>query len=148
MSGKIKFLIIFAIIYLNIDTILSVCTQGVNCPSNQGFCNPNECSCYYGYKTFITDNETNPIYCNYVQTNRFIPFFLEMFFPPIGLLYIGRIFHALIKAFGLLSVILVKFGSKNLIFILGGFLFVILLFADLIFLITGFYVDGNGVELL
>ena len=76
------------------------CIAGTNCPFNQGFCSGGTCQCLEGYKTFYDKSlpVEKQIFCNYQQTNHFIPLVLE-FFPPIGLghFYIGRYIHGCIK---------------------------------------------------
>ena len=86
-----------------------------------------------------------------VKNNRFIPLILEFFFPSIGLFYLGRIFHGLVKLIlGILSFVCRSSGEQNLntfsaLIILA---FAILYFVDLIRLLLGKMTDGNGVPVL
>ena len=148
---ELKYLFVFILFYLNIATINTVCIQGENCPNGQGFCIQSECVCSYGFTTFGDNTTNNPIYCNYRQINRFIPLILEFFFPSIGLFYLGRIFHGLVKLIlGISSFVCRASGEQNLntfsaLIILA---FASLYFGDLIRLLLGKITDGNGVPVL
>ena len=77
---ELKYLFAFIFFYLNIATIKTLCKQGEICPNGTGFCIQSKCVCIYGFTTFYDYTINNPIYCNYRQTNRFIPLLLEFFF--------------------------------------------------------------------
>ena len=148
---ELKYLFVFILFYLNIATINTVCIQGENCPNGQGFCIQSECVCSYGFTTFHNYKTNHPIYCNYRQTTRFIPLILEFFFPSIGLFYLGRIFHGLVKLIlGISSFVFRASGEQNLnafkVIIMLAFVF--LYFVDLIRLLLGKMTDGNGVPVL
>ena len=145
MLGKIKLISVFIIIYLNIGRISSVCIQDGNCPFNQGVCRLDKCECINGYQTYITDQtSTNPIYCNYKQTSKWVPFLLELFFPSIGLFYLGRYFHGFLKL-ALFEPIIWR-GKDISPFWL--FLIFIVYLVDLFCLFMKYYSDGNGIALV
>ena len=86
-----------------------------------------------------------------VKPIRFIPLILEFFFPSIGLFYLGRIFHGLVKLIlGISSFVFRASGEQNLnafkVIIMLAFVF--LYFVDLIRLLLGKMTDGNGVPVL
>ena len=144
MFGKSSLIFAVIILYINIISISSQCIPNQNCPNLQGNCVGNVCVCSYGYQTFFTKQVANPIYCNYKQTNKWIPFFLEFFFPTIGLFYLGRYFHAFIKLFVFIP--LVWYGKEVSCF--WGTLFFIFYFVDLFLLAFGVYSDGYGIPLI
>ena len=144
MLSRIRLLLTIFIIFINVGNISSVCIPGDNCPYGSGVCKLDVCECLPGYQTFITSDNTNPIYCNYKQTSRWIPFILELFLPTIGLFYLGRYFHAIIK---LLLFIPLICGGKDVSLI--WFLFFFFLYVtDLICLFFCIYSDGNGFALV
>ena len=146
---KLKHLLIIIVLYINIVLTKSNCTSGINCPYNRGSCINQKCACIYGYTTLI--NETNPdntIYCTYKQTDRIIPFIFELFLPTVGLFYLGRIFHGIIKLICFIGVIHIAFGDANTINLALTFIFVLMYLFDLIFLGFAVYNDGNGIGLL
>ena len=147
-KNYIWYLIIF---FICINYIKSLCIQGENCPINQGFCSEGQCICLYGFVTFSKfENPNNITYCNYHQVNRIAPLVIEIFFPAIGLFFIGRLIHGFIKL--CLIIIILLYGKKvlpfNLIVALAGYIFIILHVVDLICLAFAFYRDGNGIRLL
>ena len=152
MITKVNLLLSFIIIFLNIDSIETICIPGENCPINQGICSKSQCICLYGYKTLLNDENTqgNQIYCNYHQINRLTPLLIEFFFPSIGLLYMGRIVHGLIKLLCIIVLILskMKIVSANIFTGLVSLTFLILYPLDLILISFGVYRDGNGMPLL
>ena len=143
MSLKINLYLLFLIL-LNIGTISSVCIPGDNCPYYSGYCKLDICECLYGYQTFITHQINNPVYCNYKQTSKWIPFILELFLPTVGLFYLGRYFHAIFKL--ILFLPLVWKGKE--ISLYWFFLFFILYIVDLVCLFFSIYSDGNGIPLV
>ncbi len=149
MSARIHYLFIFIIFLLNIVSIKTICVPGENCPIGQGDCFKSECVCHYGFKTLYSD-VGNQVYCNYRQINRLIPLIIEFFFPSIGLLYMGRIVHGLIKLFCVIVLTLykAKILDANLITALIAITFLFLYVIDLICLIFAVYSDGNGMPLL
>ena len=151
MITKVYYSFIFIIFLLNIDSIKTACIPGENCPYEQGACSKSECVCFYGFKTLNTsDTNSNQIYCNYRQINRLVPLVIEFLFPSIGLLYMGRIVHGLIKLFCILvlSLYKAKILGDNIFVGLAGVIFLLLYVIDLICLIFGVYHDGNGMPLL
>lgn len=144
MFGKMKLILIFLIIYINIEAVSSICTQGVNCPDYQGVCQFGQCVCLAGYQTFITQQVNDPIYCNYKQTSKWVPFLLELFLPSIGLFYLGRYFHAFLKL--ILFMPLIWSGSK--VSIMWFFIFFLVYVIDLVCLFFRLYADGNGIALV
>ena len=143
MSLKINLYLLFVIL-LNIGIISSVCIPGDNCPYYSGYCKLDICECLYGYQTFITHQINNPVYCNYKQTSKWIPFILELFLPTVGLFYLGRYFHAIFKL--ILFLPLVWKGKE--ISLYWFFLFFILYIVDLVCLFFSIYSDGNGIPLV
>ena len=144
MFGKSSLIFAVTILYINIISISSQCIPNQNCPYLQGNCVGNTCVCSYGYKTFFTQQGAEPIFCNYKQTNKWIPFFLELFFPTIGLFYLGRYFHAFIK----LAVFIPLIWSGKEVSCLWGTLFFLFYFVDLFLLAFGVYSDGYGIPLI
>ena len=147
-KNYIWYLIIF---FICVGYVKSLCIQGENCPINQGFCSEGQCICLYGIVTFSKfENPNNITYCNYHQVNRIAPLVIEIFFPSIGLFFIGRLIHGFIKLS--LIIIILLYGKKvlpfNLIVALAGYIFIILHVVDLICLAFAFYRDGNGIRLL
>ena len=147
-KNYIWYLIIF---FICVGCVKSLCIQGENCPINQGFCSEGQCICLYGFVTFSKfENPNNITYCNYHQVNRIAPLVIEIFFPAIGLFFIGRLIHGFIKLS--LIIIILLYGKKvlpfNLIVALAGYIFIILHVVDLICLAFAFYRDGNGIRLL
>ena len=149
MSTKVYYPCIFFIFLLNINPIKTVCIPGENCPYGKGVCSQIKCECFYGFQTLYT-NEGNQIYCNYRQINRLIPLIIEFFFPSIGLLYMGRIVHGLIKLFCVIVLTLykAKILDANIITALIAITFLFLYAIDLICLIFAVYTDGKGMPLL
>ena len=149
MSTRIHYLFTFIIFLLNIASIKTICIPGENCPFGQGVCSKSECVCHYGFKTLYS-YEGNQIYCNYRQINRLIPLIIEFLFPSIGLLYMGRIIHGLIKLFCVIILTLykAKILDANLITAFIAIVFLFLYVIDLICLIFAVYSDGNGIPLL
>ena len=96
------------------------------------------------------ENNGNQVYCNYHQTNRLLPFILEFLAPSIGLLYMGRLVHGLIKLFCFLTLTLYKpkLGRNNSFIALISVIFFFLYIIDPICIIFGIYYDGNGMPLL
>ena len=147
---KLQHLFILLIFCLNINSIktATTCIQGQNCPNRQGFCIQNECICLYGFQTFLENqNPTNPIYCNYQQKNRLPTLVLEFLFPPIGLFYLGRVIHAIIKLI-LLVTASICFFLKTPFSLLFGLLLILLQIVDLFRILFGYICDGNGVPIL
>ena len=146
---RFHYFLIFIIFLLNIDSIKTICVPGENCPLGKGVCSKSECVCYYGFKTLYTD-VGNQIYCNYRQINRLIPLIIEFFFPSIGLLYMGRTIHGLIKLFCIIVLTLykAKILDANIITALIAITFLFLYAIDLICLIFAVYTDGKGMPLL
>ena len=143
MSLKINLYFLFLIL-LNIGNISSVCIPGDNCQYYSGYCKLDICECLYGYQTFITHQTNNPVYCNYKQTSKWIPFILEIFLPTVGLFYLGRYFHAIFKLILLLPLI---WKGKE-ISLYWFYLFFILYIVDLVCLFFSIYSDGNGIPLV
>ena len=77
---ELKYLFVFIFFYLNIAMIKTLCIQGENCSNDTGFYIQSKCVCIYGFTTFYDYTINNPNYCNYHQTNSFIPLILEFFF--------------------------------------------------------------------
>ena len=148
-KNYIWYLIIF---FICVGYVKSLCIQGENCPINQGFCSEGQCICLYGFVTFSKfENPNNITYCNYHQVNRIAPLVIEIFFPSIGLFFIGRLIHGFIKL--CLAIYIILCGKKIISFnlIVVGFsslVFLILHAIDLICLTFAFYRDGNGISLL
>ena len=141
----------FIILFISINSIKALCVQGENCQTNQGFCSQGQCICLYGFVTFSKfENPNNTTYCNYHQVNRIAPLVIEIFFPAIGLFFIGRLIHGFIKLS--LIIIILLYGKKvlpfNLIVALAGYILIILHVVDLICLTFAFYRDGNGIRLI
>ena len=80
MLAKTSLILSVLVLFININNISSQCIPNVNCPYGQGNCVGNSCVCTRGYQTFISPEPVEPIFCNYKQTNKWIPFFLELFF--------------------------------------------------------------------
>ena len=146
---KLKYLFIFIVLYINIFLVKSNCISGTNCPYNRGKCIKQNCVCIYGYTTLI--NETNPdniIYCTYKQTDRIIPFILEIFFSKVGLFFLGRNIHACIKLICFIGVMHLALCKANTINIILTLVFVIIDLIDLIFIVLAVYKDRNRINLL
>ena len=144
MLGKTYLFFALFILYINIENISSACIEGTNCPYGQGVCRANVCVCLKGYETFITQDTTTPVYCNYGLTSRWVPFFLELFLPTIGLFYLGRYFHAFIKLALFFPIML----NRSNVYTFWGLLFSIIYLVDLVCLFFGVYSDGNGYALI
>ena len=142
MKSKIKYLFYIIIISLIIEQSINICIPGENCPTYSGFCKLDKCECLPGYQTLITEN-MNPIFCNYKQYSKWVPFILELFLPSIGLFLILRFFHGFIKL--ALFVPLVWRGRN--ISSIWQFLFTLVYIVDLIGIYFKFYEDGNGIPL-
>ena len=149
MSTKVYYPFIFFIFLLNINPIKTVCIPGENCPYGKGVCSQTKCECFYGFQTLYT-NEGNQIYCNYRQINRLIPLIIEFCLPSIGLFYMGRIIHGLIKLFCIIMLGLykIKLLDANIFTALIAMVFLFLYSIDLICIIFAIYRDGNGIPLL
>ena len=75
------------------------CIFGINCPYNQGICVDMKCECIEGYWSLM-DKSLPPekqTFCNYKQTNLYLPLVLEFFLPGIGHIYIGKYWFATVK---------------------------------------------------
>ena len=144
MLSKNSLFFSILVLYININNISSQCTPNINCPYGQGNCVANTCVCSSGYQTFISQGTIEPVFCNYKQTNKWFPFFLELFLPSIGLFYLGRYFHAFIKL-ALLLPVLYKGTDISLLF---GFLFCFMYILDLFLLSFGIISDGYGFPLI
>ena len=144
MLAKTNLILSILILFVNINNISSQCIPNANCPYGQGNCVGNTCVCTTGYQTFISQDATQPVFCNYKQTNKWVPFCLELFLPTIGLFYLGRYFHAFIKLI-LLIPILYKGTDISLLF---GSLFCFIYFLDLFLISFGIISDGYGFPLI
>ena len=147
---KLQYLFILIILCLNLNSIktATICIQGENCPNKQGFCIQNECVCVYRFQTLLEiQNTTSPKYCNYQQKNRIIPLILEFLFPPIGLFYLGRIKHAILKII-LLVMMCICIGLKSSFTLISLLLFFGLQIVDLFRLAFGSMYDGYGFPIL
>ncbi len=140
---KIKYCFYLILIISTIKESTSVCIPGDNCPTYSGVCKIDICECLPGYQTLINDN-TNPVFCNYKQYSKWYPFILELFFPAIGLFYIRRYFHAIIK----LILFIIVVGGNTKISGMWFFLFALMYIADLILLYFKVYKDGYGIPLI
>jgi hypothetical protein len=135
-----------------------------NCPITQGVCYENFCYCNYGYSTFINEGEQE-INCNYFKKYRWIAFMLEFLFPfGIGHFYAGKTYlgiEKLILSLSLCScwcggILLSCMGvnSKGNILCAAScalcvaVTWTVFYLTDLICYISGFYLDGNGQELI
>ena len=143
MSTIIKYFSIFLILSLNIKDVTSICTPGGNCPYFSGFCNADKCVCKPGYISLIASNVIDPVYCNYQQKSRWLPLILELLMPSLGLFYLGRIGHAILKLFLFICALI-----RTNICVLCSCGFLILYILDLIMLACGVYLDGNGIPLV
>ena len=145
---KLKNLIIILILYMNIDLIKTAWIPNQNCPHNQGICFQSECICLYGFATLKeSGTKNNQIFWNYRQINRYVPLFLEFFFPTIGLFYLGRIFEGIFK----LCLIIVLFTiPKNRIHKLRFFIIFVIIYhlIDISCILFAIYYDGYGIPLL
>ena len=151
MNTRKNYITNFIILFMSINSIKALCIPGENCPANQGYCSGSECVCLYGFATFNKNATNNNLtYCNYHQINRFAPLIIEIFFPSIGLIFIGRIFHGLIKM--TLYIIIILCGHQvlkyNIIIGFVFYIFIFLYFIDLFCLTFAIYRDGNGIKLL
>ena len=146
MSLIFKYFSILIIIYININEVVNVCTPGGNCPYFSGVCIADVCECQPGYVTLIASDSTDPKYCNYQQTSRWVPLILELLMPSLGLFYIRRIAHGVFKLLLFICTLIRKNIAKNCC-ILCSWGFLILYILDLIFLACGIYLDGNGIPL-
>ena len=144
MLSKNSLFFSILVLCININNISSQCIPNVNCPYGKGNCVANVCVCTRGYQTFISQETIEPVFCNYKQTNKWVPFFLELFLPSIGLFYLGRYFHAFIKL-ALLLPVLYKGTDISLIF---GLLFCFMYVLDLFLLSFGIISDGYGFPLI
>jgi hypothetical protein len=139
------------------DEINPLCNQ-FNC--KEGNCFDNLCVCDYGYTT-LKNSPTN-IQCDYKKKERIIAVLLEFFFPiGIGHFYVGKYFTGLLKlslfVIILLSIstgICFSYYSKNsviapfFILCLSTLIFVIWYLVDIVKFSFGYYLDGNGIELI
>ena len=82
--------------------------------------------------------------------SRLVPLIIEFFFPSLGLLYMGRIVHGLIKLFCILVFCLYRLKLLTNVVIVGlsSLTFLLLYAIDLICLLFAVYLDGNGMPLL
>ena len=155
-------------IFISLNSIVSTCIEGGNCPKEGGSCINNQCICkdeYYSLNYIINKNDT--IFCEYKRMSRFGPLILEFFLPTIGHLYAGKIrlfiakliiiiFPVIFYFCGLLNNIQTQDGSQrvhnfSIILILFVIFIIILPFfhiCDLICYSFGFYYDGNGVPFI
>ena len=145
-----NFLFLF-LFYLNLENISTQigpkCIQGENCPNLQGMCLNDKCVCMRGYQTVISLDSTNPIYCNYAQKSRWIALILELFIPSLGLFYLKRIMHAIIKLILMFTYFCTK-QKANCFSIMIGLAFIVLYITDIVSIIIAYYHDGNGVPIL
>ena len=143
-----KYIFIFCVLCLSLNYVSSVCIMGDNCPPGKGMCQADTCYCFAGYSTLLNeqDPKAKTVYCNYEQKSRWIAFFLEFLLPPLGILYLGKYIHFLIK---LSLIIYILVHKKNPREISGWIVicFIGLYFADFVCLLFGVYYDGNGVPL-
>ena len=144
MLAKTSLIFSILVLCININNISSQCIPNTNCPYGQGTCVANTCVCSRGYQTLISQEAIQPVFCNYRQTNKWVPFFFELFLPSIGLFYLGRYFHAFIKL-ALLIPILYKGTEISLLF---GVLFCFMYILDLFLLAFGIISDGYGFPLI
>ena len=140
---KIKYIYFLLTLFSVINISSNICIPEENCPSNSGFCQADICECLPGYKTLITDNNTTQVFCNYKQFSKWVPFILELFFPSIGLFFIGRYFHGFIKLALFIPLI---WGNWNISFF-WVIIFAIIYLIDLFCLYFKLYADGNGIPL-
>ena len=143
MKLKIKYFLFIILIISVINQSSNICIRGGNCPINSGFCNLDICECFPGYQTLITQN-INPIFCNYKQYSKWLAFFLELFFPSIGLFYLRRFVHGFIKL--ILFIIPLILGA-NKASVISLLLFTCIYIMDLVGIFLKIYEDGNGVPL-
>ena len=153
---------------ISIDNIPEICQE--LCSNQGGECGINlKCKCKEGYATLFT--EENIILCNYKQFNKITVGFIELFFGfGFGHFYCKRYLNGFIQLFGeFLSYYLLT--SLFLYFILYDNIFnglnftlsytflklycplcVLVLFSwqiiDAILFFSGFYLDGNGINLI
>lgn len=144
MGNKINSLYFLTFIFLFSFTS-SQCVLDKNCPSKTGTCQEDVCICINGYKTFIdSKNENNPIYCTYEQKSKWIALVLEMFLPPFGHFYLGRMVHFSIKLTLMVFTLFLINSPKRWI---GLIPLIILYFTDLLHLNFMFYNDGNDIPI-
>ena len=92
---KIKILLLTIFCF---NSINSICTQGSNCPNNQGYCQADQCICLKDFWTLNTQEQTNPIiYCNYQRHSRFILLIFEFFIPTSGHFIAKKYYFGIIK---------------------------------------------------
>ena len=94
--SKYIILILISLFSLIID---QECTFGLNCPYNQGFCVDMKCECIEGYWSLMDKNlaPSQQTFCNYKQTNLYLPLILEFFLPGVGHIYVGKYWFAIAK---------------------------------------------------
>ena len=87
------------------------CIFGQNCPYNQGFCIDTKCECIDGYWSLMNKDlpPESQIFCNYQQTNLYLPLFLEFFSPSLGHFYVGKFWFGVVKLILVLSSVLSEF---------------------------------------
>ena len=145
---NIKYILILSIFCISINNVATVCIMGDNCPYGKGICRADSCFCLYGYQTLLAKGDPNPIYCNYPQKSRWIAFILELIvLPSLGLFYLGRFVHAVIKLILFICVLIYKKRPQDL----PGWIalcFIFMYFTDLFCLLFALYSDGNGIPLL
>ena len=160
-----KLIFVFMIILYQIQTVSSTCNPS-NCPALRGLCSNNYCVCEEGFATVNNKYiKNNGIFCNYILKSRYIAFILEFFFPfGAGHFYSGKTTLAFIKLGLFVTMILSSIGllcmiakyrmttntgsiTFTLLTILSLLILTLMEVLDLIAYATGFYSDGNGVEL-
>ena len=168
-------LITYIFIIIITQTSQSTICNSINCPSPNGKCHQNKCTCNYGYQNFNL-NQSNIKYCSYEQTNKYLPFILELLLPSIGHFYIGKIYLGILKLILLFTPIicmligyyLTQPNSENglnnsgfherekpicelIILGIASFsliCFVIMEFSDFILFLIPYYYVGNGFPLI
>lgn len=137
------------------------CTDDSSC-SYRGRCNFKKtgCICDAGYTTFEPEEGTQ---CNYKQMSRFLPFFLEFFFPYFGVghFVLGNIGYGvgqiivlfLCCCLPICLAICTEIKNSGAIFGILGCLICIAFVASVAWYIetivrigTGYYTDEHGVE--
>ena len=162
-----KLIIYSLIISTLLNSVLSICVEGQNCPTYGGKCKNNQCECFnefYSLNFLIYKNDT--IFCEYRKMSRFGPLILEFFLPTIGHLYAGKIrlfisklliilFPVICYCCGLTNITQNQGGSQrniSLIFLILFIISIIILpffhICDLICYGFGLYSDGKGVPFI
>lgn len=135
-----------------------------NCPIGRGQCINNYCYCFEGYVTMETNDSRPFLYCDYSKMNRWVPFFIEFFFPTIGHFIVGNNGKGLFMLCLLALCVVVFFigGCINAFCVKGDgegvvkvttiltlivfLVFCFLHFKDLIYYGFAWYTDGYGVS--